>query len=522
MQEYCIYLRKSRADLDAEAHGEGETLARHERTLLELARRGKYNITEIYKEIVSGETITSRPVVTQLLREVEQGRWAGVLVMEVERLARGDAIDQGTVARAFKYSNTKIITPMKIYDPANQFDEEYFEFGLFMSRQEYRTINRRLKAGRIAASKEGKAANGKAAYGYVAVPVVGSKGTTFRPVEPQASTVRLIFRLFVYGDESDPSPFSITKIVRRLESLSLDPPGGKSWYETTVRRLLSNPVYAGKIRYGKKRNRKIIVNGIPKVKAVRVPDEDTILVDGLHEAIVSEELFNAAQARLSSKLTRNTFEAELVNPFAGIARCALCGRALWLRYKNGSPNQLSCPNHNCPNISCYYTLFESRVLEALSSWLSGYQLELSTVPDAAGDVATAASTVEIAKKNLASLESQLERTHTFLEQGVYSTEVFLERSRILTERIATATTSLSSAESTLADAKNREANRKNIVPKVKNLIEVYYDLPSASAKNEMLKDVLEKIEYCKKEKGRRNRPADNFELTIYPKLPPLN
>ena len=38
-KEYCIYLRKSRADMDAEAHGEGETLARHEKALLELAKR---------------------------------------------------------------------------------------------------------------------------------------------------------------------------------------------------------------------------------------------------------------------------------------------------------------------------------------------------------------------------------------------------------------------------------------------------------------------------------------------------
>ena len=58
-EEYCIYLRKSRADLDAEAHGEGETLARHERILLELAKRDKLNVTEIYREIVSGDTIAA-------------------------------------------------------------------------------------------------------------------------------------------------------------------------------------------------------------------------------------------------------------------------------------------------------------------------------------------------------------------------------------------------------------------------------------------------------------------------------
>ena len=154
--QYSLYLRKSRADLEAEERGEGETLARHEKMLIELARINGFSIGKIYREIVSGESIESRPIVQELLRDVESGRWRGVLVVEVERLARGDTMDQGRVAKSFKFSNTKIITPIKIYDPNNEFDEEYFEFGLFMSRREYKTINRRLQRGRLSSVKEGK------------------------------------------------------------------------------------------------------------------------------------------------------------------------------------------------------------------------------------------------------------------------------------------------------------------------------------------------------------------------------
>ena len=118
--EYAIYLRKSRADFEAEARGEGETLARHESMLLELARRYSFVIGKIYREIVSGESIEYRPVVQELLRDVEKGRWKGVLVVEVERLARGDTMDQGRVAKSFKFSNTKIITPIKIASSAKK------------------------------------------------------------------------------------------------------------------------------------------------------------------------------------------------------------------------------------------------------------------------------------------------------------------------------------------------------------------------------------------------------------------
>lgn len=74
-ENVCIYLRKSRADQEAELRGEGETLARHERILLDLAKSRNYSVGAIYREIVSGETISARPVMQQLLREVEAGSW---------------------------------------------------------------------------------------------------------------------------------------------------------------------------------------------------------------------------------------------------------------------------------------------------------------------------------------------------------------------------------------------------------------------------------------------------------------
>ncbi len=153
---YAIYLRKSREDIESEKYGEGETLARHEKILTNLAKKRNLNISKIYREVVSGETISERKEMQKLLQDVENEKWNGVLVVEIERLARGDTADQGRVLRAFKYSHTKIITPIKTYDPDNEFDEEYFEFGLFMSRREYKTINRRLQRGREISVSEGK------------------------------------------------------------------------------------------------------------------------------------------------------------------------------------------------------------------------------------------------------------------------------------------------------------------------------------------------------------------------------
>ena len=153
-EQYLIYLRKSRNDAQLEAMGVDD-LERHEKTLLALAKSMNLQIGAIYREGVSGDSIAARPEMQRTLKEVEAGLWKGVLVMEVERLARGDTVDQGIVQRTFQYSETLIVTPAKIYDPNNEFDEEYFEFGLFMSRREYKTIRRRMRAGVTAAVREG-------------------------------------------------------------------------------------------------------------------------------------------------------------------------------------------------------------------------------------------------------------------------------------------------------------------------------------------------------------------------------
>ena len=195
---YFVYLRKSRADREAEAHGEGETLLRHKQMLEELADKLGITISKFYQEIVSGETIQDRPILQMLLQDISNGDCDGVLVMEIERLARGDTSDQGTIAKYFKLSDTLIITPLKIYDPCDEYDEEYFEFGLFMSRREYKTINRRIQQGRIASIREGKWIASTAPYGYQRIKIINDKGYTLQIIPEQAEIIRLIFQLYLY------------------------------------------------------------------------------------------------------------------------------------------------------------------------------------------------------------------------------------------------------------------------------------------------------------------------------------
>jgi DNA invertase Pin-like site-specific DNA recombinase len=173
MERYAMYLRKSRVDLELEAISKEETLARHKKMLFALAERKGILPSQItiYHEMVSGDSIDERPEMLRLLEDVYKGIYAGVLVAEIERLARGNTKDQGEVADAFTFSDTKIFTPQKDYDPNDEFDQEYFEFGLFMSRREYKTIRRRLMTGKEQAVQEGNYILPEPPFGFDIVKV---------------------------------------------------------------------------------------------------------------------------------------------------------------------------------------------------------------------------------------------------------------------------------------------------------------------------------------------------------------
>lgn len=91
MNNVAIYLRKSREE---EIETREETLARHERILNDYCMTNKLNIIRTYKEVVSGESIEKRPRMKELLNDVENGLYDGVVVVELERLSRGNQIDQ--------------------------------------------------------------------------------------------------------------------------------------------------------------------------------------------------------------------------------------------------------------------------------------------------------------------------------------------------------------------------------------------------------------------------------------------
>jgi len=522
-ESVCIYLRKSRADREAEARGEGETLARHERILLDLAKKRGYQLGAIHKEIVSGETIAGRPVMQQLLREVESGMWDGVLVVEVERLARGDTIDQGIVARAFQYSDTKIITPLKTFDPNNESDEEYFEFGLFLSRREYKTIKRRLNAGRISSVKEGKYCGNKPPYGYERIKLEREKGYTLRPVPAQAEIVKMIYTWYA-GDGCE--QIGVSKIVRKLNDMGIKSALGGDWTPASIQGILTNPVYNGKIRWNGRKTVKTIQNG--QVVKTRPRSKDVLICNGLHPAIISDDLYNSVQEIRKKNPPRPIgIQNTVRNPLAGIVYCSKCGRAMVRRpyQKRGQEDTLLCPYTSCPTVSSKLSLVEKAVLDGIEEIVEGYKLNNDiNIPAKTIDsgITSKQNLIREKESELESLNAQKAKQYDLLEQGIYTTEIFLERSNTIAASIQTCNDAIEKLKEEIKHDKAIIEQQSAFIPRCEELLNNYWSLDIES-RNKMLKSLIEKVIYSKNIKNTYGKGDEiNFELDIFPKIQKIN
>ena len=513
---YYSYLRKSRKDLEAEQQGEGETLARHKRVLDDLAKKMGVTISREYREVVSGETIAARPQMLRLLNDIEVNRPAGVFVVEVERLARGNTRDQGLVSETFQYSNTLIITPSKIYNPNDEFDEEYFEFGLFMSRREYKTIRRRLRNGKYNTAKEGKWPWSKAPYGYERYKLPNQKGYSLKVIPQEAEVVRLIFSMYTNGTaETGNVPISATAIARTLDRLHIKPRISDHWVHNVIRDIILNSAYTGMVPAGKRKIVKVIENG--SVRRSAPIDKNSESYPGIHEAIIDQETFDQAQKVFNSRSKTPVFlDGVIKNPLAGLLKCQQCGYTMIRRPARGRDKHdwYLCSHCHMPGAATDDVM--NKLLVVLEEWLKDYRISISSPQPALSGMSLTQTKIAELETSLAGYRKQLNRAYEAFEIGVYDGDTLKERTETIKANIKKAESSLHDLKEQIKKQEAFEKRRLLLIPKVEYLLDHFARL-SCGEQNSLLKEVLEKVEYSKDIKGTK-REIPGFTLKIYPKI----
>lgn len=479
----CIYLRKSREDIEAEKRGQGETLSKHRRTLLDVAKQRNLTIAKIHEEIVTGESISGRPEMQKMLEEIIKSEYDAVLVMDIDRLGRGKLQDQGIILDAFKESKTKIITPRKLYDLDNEMDEEYSEFEAFMARKELKIINRRLQRGRVRSVMDGNYIGTYAPYGYDFSNE--GKERILIPHSTNAPVVKMIFELYLSG-------LGGTKIANKLNEMGYKSYTGIEWRMSSVIFIIKNSLYAGYLKW---------VNNGEKITA-----------KGKHQPLISEDIYNRAQEMLIRK-THVPYNVEIKNPLAGLIFCKHCGNKMIQRPYKDKDDQIMCVYCN-KNKSSKAKYIENRILEILEEITNNYKINKDIPLKDDSDLNTMLRKLKELEKELEEAEKQKNKLHDLLEKNIYDVDTYLERSNVLADRIRDIKKSIESVNRQVEIEQLKTNSSGKFMPQISTVISTYRLLDDIRLKNILLKTVIDKIEYYKS-KDQRN---DQFDILVYTRV----
>lgn len=482
--EYIMYLRKSRADNPHESVE--EVLEKHETILQEMAERdfgGRIPEHCIYREVVSGETIDERPEMLAVLAQIENPRLKGVLVVEPQRLSRGDLEDCGKIVNAFRYSKTEVITPTMPYDLTNKMQRKFFEQELMRGNDYLEYTKEILLRGRIAAVKRGCYIGNIPPFGFN--KIIDADGDSTLEANEYADAVLMAYEMYVNEGKT------YLQIARHFDTLGIKPYRSKVWEKCSIRAMLKNKHYIGMVVFGSYRTEKSVVNGEIVAKSVRQSEEEMIVAKGKHNGIVPLELFDAAQNKMNRN-PRRKLDQPLVNPLAGLCYCGKCGKTMMQHPYKHAKTRIECRNRGGCNANSTYL---DDVVNAVAFALEHEQLpEMETMlHNDAGKAATIQKKqLEKMHKELEELYAKEERQHDFLESGTYTEEVFLKRNKAVQAQIEEVKSKIFEAKQNIP----KEVNYEDKIIKLKKAVEgLRDDSLTPEAKNVLLKAIVDRIDY---------------------------
>lgn len=324
VEQIIIYLRKSRAERNETVE---EVLARHEKILQDFAIQTwgkKIPEANIYREVVSGETLDERIEIKKVFGRLEHEPIKALLVIEPQRISRGRMTDCGRVVDILEFTNTLIVTVTKTYDLTNKFDKQLFEAQLMQGNQYLQYHKEIMDRGKNLSIREGKYVGSTPPFGYDRKAL--DKGFMLVKDPVEAPIVKTIFDLFV--DEN----LTTTEVAMYLNKHQMKPRKNELWDYQMISHVMKNEVYYGSTAWGKRPTIKRLING--EITKMRVSKDDYMLVRGRHDAIVSKEKWDAAQSKIKGNPSSRTgLNRDLQNPLAGLVVCSSCGHSM-VRVKN--------------------------------------------------------------------------------------------------------------------------------------------------------------------------------------------
>ncbi|MBQ6805422.1 MAG: recombinase family protein [Clostridia bacterium] len=502
-EEVLDYLRKSRTD-DPSMTVE-EVLNQHENILDSWAEKhlgGKVPEENKYRELVSGETIADRPEMCAMLRRIESPKIKAIKCADVQRLSRGDLEDAGRLIKLLRHTNTLVIIPnvyggQYVYDLRDEDSREKFERELKKGNEYLEYYKKIQAAGTLLSVSKGNYVGNVPPYGYKKISVMDGKRKcpTLAIKEDEAEVVRMMFDMYVNQN------MGCHSICLKFDEMGIKPPKGKHWSPAAMTKMLENVHYLGKVKWNHRKTLTIVEDGEFKKTRPVAKVGEYLIYEGKHEAIISEELFNAAQDK-KGRNARVTPNKKIRNPFAGLIWCK-CGRALSLRtYKNPDGTERSVPRllcdgqRYCKSGSCTFEEMVERVSLILEQCIKDFEIRLQN--DEGNSVKLHANLIkrleakkkELEEKELAQWEAQADpNPENRMPQHIF---------KMLNEKLLKEKDEVQQALCKAYESMPEPVDYEERIATFSAALEALKDPGTDVAqKNKLLKDCIDRIEYSR-------------------------
>ena len=320
MKKKCyIYIRVSTT-----MQVDGYSLEAQKERLMKFAEFQEMEVVREYCDAgKSGKSITGRPEFQRMLQDVSEERdgVAFILVFKLSRFGR-NAADVLNSLQFIQDYGVNLICVEDGIDSSKDSGKLTITVLSAVAEIERENILVQTMEGRKQKAREGKWNGGQAPFGYD----LDSKNSTLVVNEEEAEIVRIIYDKFVH---TDMGADAICNYLNQRGYTKKKVRGHELNYfaRGLIMKILDNPVYTGKIAYGK--------NITEKVKGTRdeyrrVKTDDYLLADGLHEAIVDEETWEAAREKRKRTGVKwnKTHSLEHEHILSGLLKCPVCGAGM--------------------------------------------------------------------------------------------------------------------------------------------------------------------------------------------------
>ena len=330
----------------------------------EFTKKNGYELYKLYAdEGISGKQIKHRKQFQAMMQDAKAHKFERVVVKDVSRFAR-NTVDLLQSIRELKSYGIQVdfLNNGEVMEGGSEFILTILGA---MAQQESANMSKRVKFGKDITAKKGRVPN--LVFGYDKIP---DEKYILKINEEEAKIVKEIFESYVYKG------MGTTKIAWELNDKGIRTKKTKSkWVQTSIVRMLKNPIYTGRIT-NKKSEITDFITGTRK----DLPEDEWIIVEKPEMRIISDELFNRAQdilAQRSNEFKLNSKREKTEYVFSTLIYCKHCGysfRRIKRKYTTDGPEYIRwvCSGRNsmgvnhCPNTT---VIDEEELLNAIKEYL---------------------------------------------------------------------------------------------------------------------------------------------------------